>query len=85
MSDSRKPLFKLVISGIKLTFVDNFGLNADYLVHLNRKRKDVGGSREAYPEGKDFKKHSKTCANFPKILKVSWEMRLYTLPTIPHN
>lgn len=50
MSDSRKPLFKLVMSGIKLTFVDNFGLNADYLVHLNRKRKDVGGSREAYPE-----------------------------------
>lgn len=55
MSDSRKPLFKLVISGIRLTFVDNFGLNADYLVHLNRKRKDVGGSREAYPEGKELK------------------------------
>ena len=58
MSDSRKPLFKLVMSGIKLTFVDNFGLNADYLVHLNRKRKDVGGSREAYPEGKEYdRKH----------------------------
>lgn len=36
----------LVISGIRLTFVDDFGLNADYLAHLNEK-KDVGGRREA--------------------------------------
>ena len=34
---SKKIRFKLSISGIKLTFVDNFRLNADYLVHLRRK------------------------------------------------
>lgn len=35
MPDNRKPRFMLVISGIKLTFVYNFGLTADYLSHLN--------------------------------------------------
>ena len=36
----------LVISGIKITFVDDFGQMADYLVHLSV-TKGVGGSREA--------------------------------------
>lgn len=38
MLGNRKPRFMLVISGIKITFVDNFELNADYLVHLNVKK-----------------------------------------------
>ena len=33
MPYNRKPRLMLVISGIKITFVDNFELNADYLAH----------------------------------------------------
>ena len=36
----------LVISGIKITFVNDFRQMADYLVHLSV-TKGVGGSREA--------------------------------------
>ena len=33
----KKHGFKLAISGIRLTFVVNFGQMTDYLVHLRRK------------------------------------------------
>ena len=46
MPDNRKPRLMLVISGIKITFVDNFRQMADYLKHLNE-TKDGGGSSEA--------------------------------------
>lgn len=49
MPNNRKPRFMLVISGIKVTFVDDFELNADYLAHLN-KICDVRDSREACPK-----------------------------------
>lgn len=51
MPYNRKPRFMLVISGIRLTFVDDFRLNADYLAHLNS-NKDVGGSSGAWPKQK---------------------------------
>ena len=46
---SKKTRFKLSISGIRLTFVDNFRLNADYLVHLKRKWRVWGvGAKRAF-------------------------------------
>lgn len=47
MPNNRKQRFMLVISGIKLTFVDNFRQTADYLTHSER-NEDVRGSREAW-------------------------------------
>ena len=46
MPYNRKPRFMLVISGIRLTFVDDYILIMDYLVHQNI-NKDVEDSREA--------------------------------------
>lgn len=50
MPYNRKPRFVLVISGIIITFVDDFRQMADYLAHLNA-TKGVGDSREACPRG----------------------------------
>lgn len=51
MPYNRKPRLMLVISGIRLTFVDNFRQMADYLVHLSV-TKGVGDSRGACPRNK---------------------------------